>query len=200
MEPHSSGGDHPTNNRGVSVEEVTDEQRLQEHSRHEQSGEYKQCFVALIRHGERADAAPFSKTSKVYKYEHDPPLTDRGIKQAEETGVALKKFLMEEQKYDEIIIETSPFIRTMMTAAGIARGLGHSKIRINYLYSEILQPHMFERCPLAETCLRKLDKKVVVEKYLDGIDFEDSTTFKAEIENAFPENKIKGAQRTQLML
>jgi broad specificity phosphatase PhoE len=46
-----------------------------------------------VRHGERADLAPLSKTSKPYLIKHDPPLTDKGIQQAIETGQALKKFL-----------------------------------------------------------------------------------------------------------
>jgi len=76
----------------------------------------QQCFVALIRHGERADFEPLGITSKPYEVKHDPPLTDKGIAQATETGRALKAFLLD-SGYDEIIIECSPFIRTMMTAA-----------------------------------------------------------------------------------
>ena len=61
--------------------------------------------------------------------------------------MALRDFLASEG-YTEIIIETSPFIRTMMTAANIAKELGHAKIRINYLLTELLADHIFEDCPM----------------------------------------------------
>ena len=110
--------------------------------------EKQPCFVALIRHGERADAAPKQATSKKWEVYHDPPLTDKGIKQAYETGLALKKFLYEDQACSEVILECSPFLRTLMTAAQIAKGIGHAKIRINYLYCELLAGWIFEECPL----------------------------------------------------
>ncbi len=45
---------------------------------------------------------------------------------------------------EHIILESSPFIRTMMTAAAIARGLGIDKIAINYLFSEKMGESMFD--------------------------------------------------------
>jgi broad specificity phosphatase PhoE len=51
----------------------------------------------------------------------DPPLTPNGIRQAEQTGRYLKEYFEEEGlAFDKIIIESSPFLRTMMTASQIA--------------------------------------------------------------------------------
>ena len=44
----------------------------------------QQCLVALVRHGERADFA--GESSKKWDISFDPPLTQIGISQAEETG------------------------------------------------------------------------------------------------------------------
>lgn len=62
-----------------------------------------------------------------------------------------------------------------MTAAQIAKGLGHTKIRINYLYSELMASHIFEDCVLQEITIKTKDKDYIVSTYLDGIDFEDTT-------------------------
>ena len=39
-------------------------------------------------------------------------------------------------KFDEIRVEASPYLRTMMTAAQVCKGLGLTQFRTNYLFSE----------------------------------------------------------------
>ncbi|TNV75957.1 hypothetical protein FGO68_gene10477 [Halteria grandinella] len=148
------------------------------------------CFVGLIRHGERADYVPKSCTSKKYTVHHDPPLSDIGIQQALETGKALKKFLIEEQGYETIVIECSPFIRTMMTAANIVKGMGTGQVQINYLFTELLAPHLFDDCPMGDILLKKLD----------GVDFEHGDFFKPQAERMYPESRTKGKERVQTMI
>ncbi len=97
-----------------------------------------------MRHVERADQAPFSKTSKHCLIKHDPPLTDKGIQQALETRL---EFQHSDLKVDEVVLESSPFIRTMMTAAGIGKELGLPKIHINYLYSEFISDRLYQKNP-----------------------------------------------------
>ena len=53
------------------------------------------------------------------------------------------KVLIEKHKIDEVVIESSPFIRTMMTAANLAKALEVSKFNVNYIYSELLTAHYF---------------------------------------------------------
>lgn len=78
--------------------------------------------MIFIRHGERADLAP--EKGVEYDVRCDPPLTPLGVTQVEETGIYLKRYI-EENKFDEVVIECSPFIRTVQTAAIIAKAVGH---------------------------------------------------------------------------
>ena len=90
-------------------------------------------FYAIVRHGERGNAVP----GFVFKNKFDPPLTPLGIEQATATGKYLKEFF--EQKgwsFDNIIIESSPFLRSMQTAAWVAHELDITDIVINYQISE----------------------------------------------------------------
>ncbi|TNV75894.1 hypothetical protein FGO68_gene876 [Halteria grandinella] len=158
------------------------------------------CFVALIRHGERADLAPHAPLSKPYTVKHDPPLTDTGIQQAFETGQALKKMLA---AYDTIIIECSPFIRTMMTAANIVKGMGMEgrvKIQINYLLSEQLAPYFFNHCPMSSLLIRNLPKETIINDYLDGIPYEESDFYRTQADKLHPESQDEGKLRVKQMV
>ncbi len=57
----------------------------------------------------------------------------------------------------------------MMTAANIAKGLGISKIKVNYLFSELLGDNLFEKCPMNETLIKTHERNHLIENYLDGI-------------------------------
>ena len=82
------------------------------------------CF--MIRHTERADKTVIPET---FRTKEDPPLSSLGIKQSHITGQYLKKwFEMNEMEFDKIIIESSPFIRTLQTANSIASELGVKQI------------------------------------------------------------------------
>jgi len=53
--------------------------------------------------------------------EIDPPLTKRGIEQAKCTGVFLRSYFANyKMHFDKIVIRSSPFARTIMTANAIA--------------------------------------------------------------------------------
>ena len=90
-----------------------------------------QGFCALIRHGERADKVNYEKQGIKIEQFLDPPLTPQGFEQAQDTGLHFKKYLAE-HGYDSIVIESSPFLRTMQTASIVAKHLGIEKIKINY--------------------------------------------------------------------
>ena len=53
---------------------------------------------------------------------NDCPLTHLGVSQAHVTGKYLKEFL-EKGNYDNIVMESSPLVRTLETAAAIAHEL-----------------------------------------------------------------------------
>ena len=88
----------------------------------------KKRYVFLIKHGERED---YSKQTGVDKYKLkqggiDPILTDLGHQQAIETGQFLRKYLQDVEakdgkRFDKIVVHSSPFVRTMSTAARICQ-------------------------------------------------------------------------------
>ena len=39
-------------------------------------------------------------------------------------------------KFDQIVVEASPYLRTMMTAANLCRGLEIPNFKCNYMFSE----------------------------------------------------------------
>ena len=81
----------------------------------------------FIRHGERCDNSELEEERARIKIKSDPPLTKLGVAQAHMTGIFLKDYL-KEGNYDKIVIETSPFLRTLETAVGIAKEIGVSEI------------------------------------------------------------------------
>ena len=99
-----------------------------------------------------------------------------------------------------MIIECSPFLRTLMTAAHIAKGLGHAKVRVNYLFCELLAPHIFEECPLDQIAMKVKKKEHIVKTYLDNVDFEVSDHYVEQAQKLYPENKHKGIDRTKEMI
>eukprot|EP00808_Paulinella_micropora_P012090 g59856.t1 len=80
----------------------------------EKQEESKQTCVFLVRHGERQDHIDEEWILTAEK-PFDPPLSERGMKQAHEVGLRLKK---EGAKLDAIYC--SPLYRTLQTAAQIA--------------------------------------------------------------------------------
>ena len=118
-------------------------------------------FYAVIRHGERADHAGVA-----YDNEVDPPLTKKGIKQAQKTSIFLQK-LLDENKYDKIIIQASPFTRCIQTASTVAQNLGVKTVEINYLASEYLSARLFKQCPMKKIdfWLYDKDKKLTIDDF-----------------------------------
>jgi len=126
------------------------------------------CQVLFIRHGERADFA--ADTNIKYDVPSDPPLTKLGIEQAKEAGRLLKVYIAA-QKFDEVIIECSPFIRTVQTASYIAKELGHqAPIRVQYRHAEWLFTY-YKEDPLPELNIRNRAKEEIVRDYTKGVDF-----------------------------
>ncbi|CDW81206.1 UNKNOWN [Stylonychia lemnae] len=161
----------------------------------EQKSEYQKCVVALVRHGQRADYA--IDESIVYDISHDPPLTREGMWQAKLTGEALKKQFLE-GGFEKVIIESSPFLRCIMTAAQICKEFQIDQFDINYIFSEKLTPNIYTYNPIDDLCIKKKDKKDIIQMYLDGVDFNDSKLFHSEIQQWYPENTKKAVQRTKL--
>jgi broad specificity phosphatase PhoE len=124
------------------------------------------------------------------------------VKQAAETGEFFRQYL-ETHKFDEVLIECSPFIRTMMTGAGIAKALGHKSIRINHHFCEWMSPMFFETNHLPDLMTRRTDlhrKEDLIERYLGGIDYIDESIGWEESLTYFPESKEACAERNRRLI
>lgn len=95
--------------------------------------------VFLVRHGHKKtlDDPDWIKTAT---RPYDTPLSQKGIKQAEETA----RFL-EREKID--VIFASPFYRTLEKACIIADRL-HKKVNVEWGFCEWLNPNWFDKLPV----------------------------------------------------
>ena len=156
------------------------------------------CFV--VRHGERADLA--RKHQQIIRNEVDPPLTELGLEQAVETGLFLRKYLQEVEKeigkkFDSVILESSPFIRSMATAAQIAKPLGINKVKINYRFSERQAHGQFQESPIEQLEYNKKSVSILNDEFsLLDVDFDDTEDYKEEAtEYLFPESSLQCKNR-----
>ena len=81
--------------------------------------------------------------------EHDTELTCLGLEQATQAGDHFKSCLEKAEekydvKFDEVIVESSPFLRCLQTASRVARVLEVPNIHINYRVSESLYDTCFD--------------------------------------------------------
>ena len=91
----------------------------------------------------------------------------------------------------------------MMTGAGIAKGLGHTKIRINHYFCEWMSQMFFERNHLQDLMSRRPDlypKQELIGKYLSGIDFIDEDIGHEESLTYFPETREMCAARNERLM
>ena len=66
------------------------------------------------------------------------------------TGQYLKEYLRR-GNYERVVIESSPLLRTLETAAAIAHELGVTEITVRYNWFEWLKDEFFpEGCPVEE--------------------------------------------------
>eukprot|EP01100_Stratorugosa_tubuloviscum_P004124 TRINITY_DN201_c0_g1_i1.p1 TRINITY_DN201_c0_g1~~TRINITY_DN201_c0_g1_i1.p1 ORF type:complete len:244 (-),score=106.49 TRINITY_DN201_c0_g1_i1:27-758(-) len=97
--------------------------------------------IWIIRHGERIDAVDSNWITNTNNPD-DPPLTQRGILQAKETGEQLKNILIGKK----VIVFTSPFTRTFQTAEQICEQLS-VPIFIEPGLCEFVNPKWFKQSP-----------------------------------------------------
>mmetsp|Transcript_33799 Transcript_33799/g.39764 ORF Transcript_33799/g.39764 Transcript_33799/m.39764 type:complete len:149 (+) Transcript_33799:36-482(+) len=110
---------------------------------------HKPCVVALMRHGQRMDKAISVERLKTSFAYNDPPLTEAGRTDAYQKGylILAYKFQLEQRlnggkPFDKVIVESSPFLRTMQTAAFVCKALHIPSFRLNYEFCEHLEPKM----------------------------------------------------------
>lgn len=150
------------------------------------------CFYGMLRHAEKANL--HDKDNPRWVVEKDPPCSRRGERQAVFTGEYLKDYFEKHNmKFDKIVIETSPFMRCIQTANGVAVALGADEVEINYLIAEYLYPRDFpdhDPVPkLQAVTIDDLNKKEFKEFHLlsDKVTFKDKGFWKGELSTRWPE-------------
>lgn len=86
----------------------------------------------------------------------------------------MKEYL-ETNGYTKIIIQSSPYLRCLQTAKETCKILGIKEIQVNYMLSEWMKHTFFESNPIDTLLIRTRDKKYILDKYLEGIEFVDKT-------------------------
>ncbi|CDW77202.1 UNKNOWN [Stylonychia lemnae] len=138
---------------------------------HEITQEYQPCQIIMIRHGERADKHP-ERNVEIEEIV-DAPLTPIGIQQAYETGLFMKQYINEHQ-FEEVILESSPFLRVMMTASQIAKQLDKDRINVNYDFREWCDGEYYSNeNPLPKLLIRRKDHADLEQQFLEGVKIDE---------------------------
>lgn len=155
--------------------------------------EQEDTLLVFVRHGERSDKSDIEEERARIDNLHDCPLTHLGVSQAHLTGQYLRDFLAGEG-YERVVVESSPILRTLETAAAIAQHLDIDEININYRIFEKLNPKFFpDGCPVDEMVYTRLEsaeeEKAFVRERLGSPDLRlvHSRDFRDELKRAYPE-------------
>ncbi|CAD8050291.1 unnamed protein product [Paramecium sonneborni] len=131
-------------------------------------------MIVLVRHGERADNCLIE--SKNVQNPHDPHLTPKGCEQAQLAGKQILKVI---EEYRKIEIQSSPFLRCIMTAKNIAQQIKKDEISLYTEICETLYSNFFSSNPLPRLIINKNPNLT----YFSGISLID----KQNEQNFYPE-------------
>ena len=82
-------------------------------------------YLFFTRHGERADDKKVNETKRI-KYKGDPPLSIRGYDIMKDKGKTINEYIETKIGYTgPITVVSSPFIRTLQTAAAVTQSLSN---------------------------------------------------------------------------
>ena len=123
--------------------------------------------VLVMRHGERIDC--IDENSKQLLSEYDPELTEKGIKQAQDIGNKLKKYLNKE--INTVNLYSSPFTRTIMTGLNVIKELNleNNNIYIVKNLFEVSSENNFKYFPLDTLLINnKEEKNDLYQKFINN--------------------------------
>jgi hypothetical protein len=132
--------------------------------------------VIILRHGERIDKTGLKPQLHI----SDPELTEKGLKQAYETGELIRTYLYDElniKKDSKIAIITSPFARTLQTSIKLKEGLFQSDhkdipIIIDNRVAEYIKEGDFDSHPASFLTIYNNQADPILSKHLEGVKVE----------------------------
>ena len=166
-------------------------------------------YLIFVRHGHKSWVEGDQEDCTVYKNQikHDPALIDVGLEQASRVGSYFKRRLEAVQKeygitFNEVRVESSPFLRCLQTASKTAQELG-LPIHVEYRVCEPLTPvlvgthdgDLFESLDLKTSGAEKLQ-----EQALGGTVIHDTDEWYEEARALYPELPVsKVSKRINLI-
>jgi broad specificity phosphatase PhoE len=122
-----------------------------------------------VRHGERCDNSELASEKARIELAWDPPLTQIGEEQARLTGRELYNKI-KQANLQYLVLESSPFLRCLQTAAIIAREIGIQSVHVNYLIGEWMKPAFYpDGDPRGKLFVETLPREEIERKWLHGI-------------------------------
>ena len=84
----------------------------------------------------------------------------------------------------------------MMSAAHISKAIGHDKIEVNYIYSELLSTDYYKKNPFPHIEINSKDRETIKKEFLLGVEFEDQKK-NYELGEKFPEKYKHVGERSK---
>ena len=99
--------------------------------------------------------------------------------------------------FDRIVVESSPYLRTMMTCASLCKGMDQPTFRVNYMFSEYQEDKIqySEGNQIPKLISKTTPKEEFVSRYLQGVEFTDEGLHQDYILGRFPEEKEQVKER-----
>ena len=91
---------------------------------------------------------------------------------AEATGKYLNNYL-KHNGYEEIVILSSPFIRTLQTASQVALACGVEEVVLNYHLGEALYSYLHQSNPLPLLLINNNPRELIETKFMCGIKYKE---------------------------
>ena len=135
----------------------------------------------------------------VSQTDHDTSLTIQGLAQATDAGKHFKQKIEAVQAehgitFDEVRIQSSPFVRCLQTASQLAKELSVNKIDVNYRVCETLYGGSFDEANalegglLANLELKKMGAAALKDTALGGVNVVDTNDWYTEATQLYPED------------
>ena len=91
---------------------------------------------------------------------------------AQETGEFLNSYL-KEKHYEDVIIVSSPYIRTLQTASHVALACGVKEVILNYHLGEALYTYLHHKNPLPLLLINTKPRDYIENQFMLGVKYKE---------------------------